>query len=359
MKAALMPLVERTIRRNQVVLKVAGKATAMLRNLSLKPYAPKRRTREFAAAHGLPSLHAVRTSIFREKGEGTIPTIVIAGFVPDATEVIEFQRPLLKEFGTIYYLNYPRTGFSISLFFAQLADLVEEINRQGERPVLFGVSFGAGLIVKFMREAFPHEKLQIRGISLVSPVLCKGDLVRSGEEKGGGVRMLESNLRRILQARADDKSGIERQIERARRGFVGLFEAGADNRQLSGRHLAIRKKIFDVLEKTPAIGGYERVLALQSFQEPGEGPLFGGPVLTLLAEAEENLLVPTSPTLALCRDRERFNRLFPHGICRRVSSDTDNDPVAHASLIFHQQHYNPLLASWYNRLTAPKLFAAI
>jgi len=149
MKAALMPLVERTIRRNRVVLKVAGKATAMLRNLSLKPYAPKRRTREFAAAHGLPSLHAVRTSIFREKGEGTIPTIVIAGFVPDATEVIEFQRPLLKEFGTIYYLNYPRTGFSLSLFFAQLADLVEEINRQGERPVLFGHSDGGSIALLF------------------------------------------------------------------------------------------------------------------------------------------------------------------------------------------------------------------
>lgn len=359
MKTALMPMVERTIRSNRVLLNVTGKATAMMRKLSLKPYVPLRRSREFVAAGALSSLHAVRTSIFREKGEGNIPTIVIAGFVPDATEVIEFQRPLLKEFGSIYYLNYSRNGFSLPLFFAQLADLIDDLNRRGERPVLFGVSFGGGLIAKFMREAFPKEKLQIRGISLVSPVLCKDDLVRPDGDRSGGVRMLESNLRRILQARSDDKSGIERQIERARRGFVGLFEAGAVNRRLTSRHLAIRKKIFDVLERTPAIGGYERVLALQSFPEPDDRPLFGGPVLTLLAEAEDNLLVPTSPTLALCGDRQRFSRLFPHGVCRRVSSGTDGDQVAHASLIFHHQHYNPHLSSWYNRLTAPKLFAVV
>lgn len=359
MKAVLRPMVEQTIRTNRLLLNVTGKATAMMRKLSLKPYVPTRRLREFAVGSSLPSLHGVRTSIFREKGEGAIPTIVVAGFVPDATEVMEFQRPLLKEFGSVYYLNYARTGFSLPLFFAQLADLIDDLNRRGERPVLFGVSFGAGLIAKFMREAFPLEKLQVRGISLISPVLCKDDLVRPDGDRSGGVRMLESNLRRILQARVDDKSGIERQIERARRGFVGLFEAGAGNRRLTGRHLAIRKKIFDVLEQTPAIGGYERVLALQSFPEPDDRPLFSGPVLTLLAESEENLLVPSSPTLALCGDWKRFSSLFPGGICRRVSSGEDDDRVAHASLIFHHQHFNPLLSSWYNKLTSPKLFAVI
>lgn len=360
MKTPHLTQVVQSLRVNPALLRFSGQATAVLRNLAMKPFTPARRSREFATGRELPSLHGARCQIFREKGNGTLPTIVIAGFVPDATEVVEFQRPLLRSFGSIYYLNYPRTGFSTPLFQAQLADLVEDLNRRGQRPVLFAVSFGAGLACGFLREALPREGLAIRGIVLVSPVLCTDDLVRPEEVRSGGVRMLESSLRRILQSRDGCAADRERQIERARRCFQGLFVAGAANRPLSARHLAIRSRIMAVLAETPAVGGFERVLALQEFQKPEpDRVIFGGPVLTLLAEREEDQLVASSPTLALFRDPRRLATVFPRGSCRQVRTADPADPVGHASLIFHHRQYNPLLAAWYRRHLAPHLLAAV
>ena len=47
----------------------------------------------------------MRSLIFREKGAGNAPTIVLGGFVPDATETVEFQRKILQQHGSIYYVN--------------------------------------------------------------------------------------------------------------------------------------------------------------------------------------------------------------------------------------------------------------
>lgn len=337
---------------------VAGTASAMLRGITIRPYLPpiRQREREITIVSGSP-LPAAR--IYRERGYGRQPTIVIGGFVPDATEVVEFQRPLLKQAGAVYYLNYPREGFHRLLFQAQLADLVESLNLRGERPVLFGISFGAGLVAGFLRDVLHLEQLAIRGVLLVSPVLCAEDLVRPHGERSGGVRMLESNLRRILAARPDTPEEVERQIERARRCFQGLFGLGAEQRPMTSRHLAIRNKIMAVIDRTPARGGYERTLAIQEFLNPtSEIPLYNGPVMTLLAEAEDNMLVPTSPTLALCREPRQYHRIFPGGRCLTVTSRTAGDPVAHASLIFHHQAYNPAIAAWYRRFSAPSLLPA-
>jgi hypothetical protein len=352
--------VERTLQRHPVLLQMTGRASAFMRNLAIKPYLPVDRSREFATVERLASLHAVRAQIFRERGYGQQPTIIVGGFVPDATEVVEFQRDMLKEFGAIYYCNYPRHGFDRALFHAQLGDLVTDLNRRGERPVLFGISFGAGLVADFLRQAGPVLMHGVRGLVLVSPVFCTADLVRSEGNRSGGIRMLESSLRRILKARTETGEELERQVERARRCFRGLFEAGAGNRPLARRHLAIYRKIMDVLATTPAIGGYQRTLALQEFLPPRDAvPLFAGPVLTLLAEDEENMLVPGSPTLELCQDASRFTAAFPRGVCRRVRSGKAGDPVAHASLIFHHEAYNPLITGWYGKLAAPRLVAVV
>ncbi len=339
------------------IAQVAGTASAMMRGFAIRPYLPpvRQRERELAILSG-ERLPAAR--LFRERGIGKQPTVVIGGFVPDATEVIEFQRPLLKQSGAIYYLNYPREGFNLLLFQAQLADLVESLNLRGEKPVLLGVSFGAGLVSGFLREVLPRDGLSIRGVLFVSPVFCAEDLVRPERERTGGVRMLESNLRRIFSVRGGSPEDVERQIERARRCFQGLFGMGAEHRHLEPRHLAIRDKIMAVIQKTPARGGFERTLALQEFQHPSPStPLFSGPVLTLLAEGEDSLLVPTSPTLALCRDPLRFHQVFPGGRCLTVTSPQSDDPVPHASLIFHHHVYNPVIAAWYKRFSAPTLLS--
>jgi len=88
---------------------------------------------------------------------------VIGGFVPDATEAVEFQRELFRRYGSIYYLNFARNGFSVEMFFAQLADLIEDINRRGKKPVLFSISFGCGLVGAFLKSEMNDLSLKIKG----------------------------------------------------------------------------------------------------------------------------------------------------------------------------------------------------
>ena len=360
MHRSVLPFVRKTLVRHPAMMGFATAATGLMRHISIKPFVQKNRRREFLLKDRVTSLHACRAQIFKEKGAGNLPTIVIGGFVPDATELVEFQRSLFKEHGSIYYLNYPRHGFSCEMFFAQLADLIEYLNNRDQRPVLFGVSFGCGLMAGFLTQCADVSTLRIRGVVMASPVLCSEDLIRPEGDKGGGVRMLESNLKRIIKSGPEGLEGVERQIDRARRCFQSLFESGATNRELTSRHLSIRKKIMQVIETTPSVGGYQRVLALQRFVRPDQSkPIFGGPALALLAEAEENLLVPSSPTLALLRNPEQRKVLFPRGTLRDVVSSTKGDAVAHASLIFHHHCYNPLISAWYDKLRAPMLFAVV
>jgi hypothetical protein len=72
----------------------------MLRGLTIRPWLPpvRQREREVAIVSGARPPAA---RIYRERGFGKQPTIVIGGFVPDATEVVEFQRPLLKKSGAL------------------------------------------------------------------------------------------------------------------------------------------------------------------------------------------------------------------------------------------------------------------
>jgi hypothetical protein len=359
MHRSVLPFVRKTLVGNLALLGAATAASGLLRQMSITPFTPRKRVREFLLRERVVSLHACRALIFKEKGTGSIPTIVVGGFVPDATEQVEFQRSLFREYGSVYYLNYPRHGFSSEMFFAQLADLIEALNNRDQRPVLFGVSFGCGLLARFLQEAGVSGSLRIRGVVMASPVLCTEDLIRPEHDKAGGVRMLESNLRRIIKAGPDGGEALSRQIERARRCFQALFETGAQNRVLSSRHLSIKKKIMQVIETTPAAGGYQRVLALNQFARPDVArPIFAGPALTLLAEDEENLLVPSSPTLALLNHPGKQNALFPRGTIRKVISRTPGDAVAHASLIFHHHCYNPLIRTWYDNLR-PQLIAAV
>lgn len=356
--SAVIPLAQKAVRTHPTLLNVATAATGLIRQMAIKPFTPRLRRRELALRSRLPSIHAVRNHIFTEKGSGDTPTIVVGGFVPDATEAVEFQRELFRRHGSIYYLNYARTGFSTEMFFAQLGDLIEEVNRRGRTPVIFSISFGCSLVARFLRNHSRQEGLCVKGVVMASPVLCTEDLVRPGQERSGGVRMLESNLRRILKADAADGEELSRRIDRARRCFQALFEAGAVNRALSSRHLSIRKKIMDVLESTSCVGGYERVLALRE-AAAATGPLFSGPALVMLAEEEDNLLVPGSPTLGALRDAGTRLRVFPRGRVRTVTSPASGDPVAHASLIFHHHCYNPLIEDWYDRLAAPLRFAVV
>lgn len=345
---------------NPVMASAAMFAAGFVRTMTIKKYTPRSRQREFQLLEQKPETHLKRCQLFREKGAGQFPTIVLGGFVPDSTESVEFQRKMLREHGSIYYLNYPRQGFCSEMFAAQLSDLLNALKLKGQKPLIMGISFGCGLLVNFLRQASESVHEQIRGVVLISPVICTDDLIRPAGIKKDGVRFLENNLKKIVSADPTNKNELEKHIERSRRCFQALFNAGAENRSLSVRHLAIRNKIMDVINNTPSKGGFERVVALRDFSFPaGTNTIFSGPVLTLLAENEYDILVPSSPTMRLFSDSSEYARFFPNCRVRSVRSGLPDDGVAHASLIFHHEAYNMLLDSWYSKLLYPKLQLAV
>lgn len=335
-------------------------AAGFMRGINIKRFVPKSRRREFAVLQQDQDSHRSRCQLFREKGAGNVPTIVLGGFVPDATETVEFQRQLLRQHGSIYYVNYSRNGFCQEMFTAQLTDLIEDLARKGQKPLIMGVSFGCGLLANFLRHADEQVHGSIRGIVMASPVITTDDLIRPTEQKRDGVRILESILNKIMSADPTNEKDIAKNVERSRRCFQSLFNAGAENRTLGVRHLAIRKKIFDVIEFTTARGGFERVTALRGFSFPSSvNTLFSGPVLVLMAENETDILVPSSPTLKLFSDPALFTQVFPSCRVKTVKSKIVGDGVAHASLIFHYEAYNSLLDGWYDKLLYPRFQLAV
>lgn len=287
-----------------------------------------------------------------------MPTIVVGGFLVDATEQLEYQRSLLKEYGSVYYLNFPRNGFSSELFFAQLADLIDDINSRDQRPVLFGVSFGCGLIARFFNECPDARLLRVRGVVMVSPVLCMEDLVRVPHRKKGGAMGGERLLRSMLDAGAGNGE-VLRRMERLRRRFRAAISSRAGEGDRSGRAVSLKNRILQVLDNTPAAAGYQRVLALKESTRPGaSGPVFAGPALVLLAEQEGRQFAPGSPTLALLNGRAGKRALFPQGRVWTVCSHLPNSPVTHASLLSHHNSFNPLIGSWYRKLLLPSLTRA-
>lgn len=350
----------RVVKDNRSVVNAFTAAAGFMRGISIKRFAPKSRRREFYVIGQNQDSHRSRCEIFREKGAGNVPTIVLGGFVPDATETVEFQRKLLRRHGSIYYVNYGRNGFCQKMFAAQLTDLIESLALKGQKPLIMGVSFGCGLLTDFLRNADEQVHEKIRGLILVSPVITIDDLIRPAVQKRDGVRILESNLKKIVAADPENEADISKHIERSRRCFQALFNSGAENRTLSVRHLAIRKKINDVIEYTSARGGFERVVALRDFRFPlFSRALFSGPVLTLLAENESDILVSSSPTLKLFSERSLYSRLFPSCLVKTVRSHMAGDGVAHASLIFHHEAYNKVLDSWYDAHLYPRLKLAV
>jgi len=350
----------RTVQDICPVVSAFTAAAGFMRGISIKRFSPKLRHRELALLHQNHDSYRKRCQLFREKGAGNVPTIVLGGFVPDATETVEFQRKLLRRHGSIYYVNYSRNGFCLEMFTAQFTDLIEDLSRKGQKPLLMGISFGCGLLSDFLRDADEHIHESIRGLMLISPVFTTADLIRPEAQKRDGLRMLESNLKKIVAADPADETDVDRHIERSRRCFKALFNAGAENRILTVRHLAIRKKINDVIEYTTTRGGFERVAALRVFSFPLLArTLFSGPVLVLLAENEIDILVPSSPTLLLFREPSLYGRIFPTCRVKTVRSNIDGDGVAHASMIFHHEAYNPLLENWCDKILSPRLQMAI
>lgn len=313
-----------------------------------------RHRQEAVLASGAAGPHQC-ASVLVEPAAGPQPTIVVGGFVPDATEAVYLLRGDLLRQGSLYYFNYPRRGFSTALIHAQLADLVEEVAAAHRRPpVVIAISFGAGLVLEWLRQSAGGPRLS--GLVLVSPVTGVDDLIDPAAPKP--TTLLGRVLQPYLGARTVDSS----LIERSRTVFLKMFEAGAQNREalqllLSRREtLRLRDAVLGTINAIEPAAAAERVQALRRFNPlTGPGPLLHAPALILFSEKEGAVLRENAPGARALR--ERTATFFPLGRCLTVGNGGDN-PVQHASLIFHVRSFRPPIMAFYRSLRAAQRRAA-
>lgn len=295
-------------------------------------------------------------TILVEEHRGHTPTIVFGGFVPHGPEQVYLLRGALIQQGSLYYFNYPAEDFSVELIFAQLDDLIEELAESGGRvPVILAVSFGAGLVLEWLKRARRRgAPTPIRGLVMVSPVTCIEDLLPLGVAKPSTL------LGRALKPYLDRHDAIDAaQIERSRAIFTKMFEAGAQNgaalrglltpREVATLLTAVRRSIQSVTET----GAQARVRSLRAFEPPNAYfsqallPLCSAPTLILYAEKETAVLAEHAPSVFVFRTAHRA--YFPHSTCQTVTNPVGG-PVQHASLLFHSANFLPLINRFYRQL---------
>lgn len=321
-----------------------------------------RRAEEAVLGRADAGLHQ-RVTILREAGRGRVPTIVLGGFVPDATEQVLLLRRLFLRTGDVYYFNYPPQGFSTELAGAQLDDLVGELAAQGRPPVIFSVSFGSGLALDWLRRTrLAGREAPLAGLVLVSPVTCAEDVVAPGAAKPA--TLLGRALKPFLGSGPANASAIER----SRTLFARMFEAGAQNKAalrmlMTAPELSrLRDAVSGTIGRITHDGARERVQALARMLPPPAYfsmallPLTDAPTLILFAEHEDAVLDPHSPARFALETAHRA--YFRNSRVQRVSALPGGTPVQHASLIFHVFEFIPHLSSFYAKLRHPRLRSA-
>ena len=315
----------------------------------------------FAAGRAGP--HQMAT-LLSEQRKGPIPTIILGGFVPDATEQVFLMRGFLLKNGSVYYLNYPRHRFSTEMVFAQLDDLIAELTRDhGTPPVVFAVSFGAGLVLEWLKRARRGGRTpDLRGIILVSPVACIEDLLAPGEAKPS--TLLGRAVKPFIGSEVPPDA---RQIEKTRTIFARMFEAGAQNKAalaaLMSRDelLHLHGAVMDTIAGVDAQGACERMRALKQFEAPSSYfsqallPLAQVPALILFAESEDAVLAAHAPTKFVLEAAHQA--YFPKSRCKTICNHRGR-PVQHASLVFHCFNFLPPISRFYRGLKTNKLFRA-
>jgi pimeloyl-ACP methyl ester carboxylesterase len=329
-----------------------------LRPPQLRVFAPTvRHAQEALLKSGKAGEHQ-RAVVRWERSRGRRPTIVLGGFVPDATEQVFLLRGFFLKAGSIYYFNYPPNGFSDELLFAQLDDLVGELaTLHGQKPVIFAVSFGGGLVMEWLKRARrAGRKIGLGGAIIISPVACIEDILAPGAAKPTTLpgRALKPYL---------DGSATPATVERSRVIFSKMFEAGAQNKEAvrgilsRGELHRLREAVTGTIRSVSITGACERVQALKVMEAPGGYfspallPLSDAPTLILYSEKESAILTEDSPTrFALATAHRAY---FSRSACR-IISNPGGSPVGHASLIFHCFNFLPAISTFYKHLKSKK-----
>jgi hypothetical protein len=326
------------------------------------PFSPTVRQRQEAVlVAGTAGVHQA-ANILREQRKGAVPTIVLGGFIPDATEQVFLLRGFLLKHGSIYYLNYPQHGFSIDLLLAQLDDLVEELSTlHGQRPVIFSVSFGVGLVMEWLKRARrAGRRIDLRGLVLISPVACVEDLLAPGDAKPTTL------LGRAIKPYLDPhKLPDHRTVDKSRAIFTKMYEAGAQNKEslrvlmTRGELRSLSGAVMNTIRTIEPAGACERVQALRHLEPPSSYfsqtllPLSEAPTLILYAEKESSVIADHSPTRFVLESAHRA--YFPQSQ-HKIITNHRGSPVQHASLIFHCFNFLPAISAFYRSVKNGKVF---
>lgn len=309
-----------------------------------------------ALARGEGSVEAL-AGVARERHRGGQPTLVLGGFIPEAAEQVYLLRGYFSRQGSIYHLDYPKADFSCALLAAQLDDLVAEIAaREGAPPVVVAVSFGAGVVLDWLRRArvAGRPSPALAGIVLVSPVCCADDIVGADETRP--TTLLGRALQPMLAASG---SATEVAVAKARQIFARMFEAGAQNQTglallMTRVELAdLRRRVLGAIANVTAGGALARVRAMQTMASPASYftpeilPLSEAPTLILYAEREGAVIRDGSTARQILE--QSCGAFFPRGRCRVVSNPR-GPPVQHASLIFHAENFLGFFGKFYRGL---------
>jgi alpha-beta hydrolase superfamily lysophospholipase len=325
------------------------------------PFSPTIRQRQEAVlVSGVAGVHQA-ANILHEQRKGPVPTIVLGGFIPDATEQVFLMRGFLLKHGSIYYLNYPQHGFSIDLLFAQLDDLVEELSTlHGQSPVIFSVSFGAGLVMEWLKRARRAGRhIDLRGLVLISPVACVEDLLAPGDAKPTTL------LGRAIKPYVDPhKLPDHTTVDKSRAIFTKMFESGAQNKEslrmlmTRGELSQLRGAVMNTIRTIQPAGACERVQALRLLEMPSSYfsqtllPLSDAPALILYAEKESSVIADHSPTRFVLESAHRA--YFPQSQ-HKIITNHRGSPVQHASLIFHCFNFLPVISAFYRTVKSGRV----
>lgn len=337
----------------------------------LKPYIPKVRDHSptHAFRHNFPAkdftYEMSNCPIFKEKNMrlGTTPSLLFPGFVPDGNEAFFLLRKCFLKFGSLYYLNYPTLNFYKPTIFHQTFDTISAINDRklknaGKKssPFLIGTSFGCHIIISFLewlRDNNLTKQLDIRGIVLISPVLCQDDMVEPNVKRQKTlVGRVFSDLARVNHEAPEE---IRKAMDRAKTVFRKMFTSGRDLMKFESKDLipifAIEDDVLGVFGMEPADydGYFTRFLELKHAPPIQQSFLSRIPTLVLFAEGENDVLAPSSPSFKNLSNIDQLQTIFPNGQVEFVYSKGDTRKVTHSDLVFQAARFGDHLEPWLTR----------
>lgn len=302
--------------------------------------------------------------ILRHAGGKPFHFVCLPGLVPDAPETFLRQLKLLRGRGSVALITYPYDSFDLDAVIAEVREEIDGAKRAGLAPVLIGLSVGGGIAIELLRRGLDSGRpLPVRGLVLISPLTCTGDLssmlqrvtlpIISEHGKAGGQPELALERGRQLFKSLVTRSTAHAETSRAAMRWLGwLGPLGVLTPQgyaaWSERRLADR--IQATLSRLPPDGSVQRVMALTHFRGLAghRGPLTEAPTLILWGTKERQTLNMDGPgTGVLCRP-DLASKILPHLEVHWIY-DRDGSEVPHASLLKHARAFNPPLARWLRR----------